>query len=408
MKKSYLMIAAVAALMASCSDNDNFKEAVDNENVLIGFETFHEKSTRAAVSAKTDLTTDNGGFGVFGYNHTDNRAVAEGSISMSTTGTTRVFNNVKVWYQDGADTDGFTYAVPKYWDKYKFYTFFAYAPWNETAVTLTEGTGKFVRTDVKSLQSTNNASSVTVGSESRVKYVEANETAVTDYLIATCVTGQKYNGTNQSEKSYTGKEKTVGFTFSHILSKLNVTVKAKDEASGHKYLGVKDIQVTSLNIENLPSTSADLTYTQTAADGVAGTFSTTNYETTLTIIGSTNALTAGPLYILDGGADGATITAPTTYIDQAFHYWVAPNTPTGTGHDKYKLNINYTINYVDGTSDPFTRTIDLSAATANFKTMAQNNIYNITVTIALDQIYFDVDAIEGWATPENNTNVELN
>ena len=148
--------------------------------------------------------------------------------------------------------------------------------------------------------------------------------------------------------------------------------------------------------------------TQTAANGVAGTFSTTNYETTLTIIGSTNALTAGPLYILDGGADGATITAPTTYIDQAFHYWVAPNTPTGTGHDKYKLNINYTINYVDGTSDPFTRTIDLSAATANFKTMAQNNIYNITVTIALDQIYFDVDAIEGWATPENNTNVELN
>lgn len=407
MKKSYLMIAAVAALMASCSDNDNFKEAVDNENVLIGFETFHEKSTRAAVSAKTDLTTDNGGFGVFGYNHTDNRAVAEGSINMSTTGTTRVFNNVKVWYQDGADTDGFTYAVPKYWDKYKFYTFFAYAPWNETAVTLTEGTGKFVRTDVKSLQSTNKASSVTVGSESRVKYVEANETAVTDYLIATCVTGQKYNGTNQNSKTYDGKEKTVGFTFSHILSKLNVTVKAKDEASGHKYLGVKDIQVTSLNIENLPNTSADLTYNQTAANAVAGTFSTTNYTTSLNIIAGDNALTTSPLYILDGGVNGSPITAPTTYIDQAFHYWVAPNTPTGEGHDKYKLNIKYTINYVDGTSDPFTRDLDLSTATTAFTTMAQNNIYNITVTIALDQIYFDVDEIVDWATAQE-TDVEFN
>lgn len=408
MKKSYLMIAAVAALLASCSDTDSFKEAVDNENVLIGFETFHEKSTRAAVTTRTDLTTDNGGFGVFGYNHTDNRAVAEGSISMSTTGTTKVFNNVKVWYQDGADTDGFTYAVPKYWDKYKFYTFFAYAPWNETAVTLTEGTGKFVRTDVKSLQSTNNASSVTVGSNSRVKYVDANETAVTDYLIATCVTGQKYNGTNQSSKTYTGKEKTVGFTFSHILSKLNVTVKAKDEASGHKYLGVKDIQVTSLNIENLPNTSADLTYNQTAANAVAGTFSTTNYTTSLNIIAGDNALTTSPLYILDGGVNGSPITAPTEYINQAFHYWVAPNTPTGEGHDKYKLNIKYTINYVDGTSDPFTRDLDLSTATTAFTTMAQNNIYNITVTIALDQIYFDVDQIVDWATPENNTDVEFN
>ena len=408
MKKSYLMIAAVAALLASCSDTDSFKEAVDNENVLIGFETFHEKSTRAAVTTRTDLTTDNGGFGVFGYNHTDNRAVAEGSISMSTTGTTKVFNNVKVWYQDGADTDGFTYAVPKYWDKYKFYTFFAYAPWNETAVTLTEGTGKFVRTDVKSLQSTNNASSVTVGSNSRVKYVDANETAVTDYLIATCVTGQKYNVTNQSSKTYTGKEKTVGFTFSHILSKLNVTVKAKDEASGHKYLGVKDIQVTSLNIENLPNTSADLTYNQTAANAVAGTFSTTNYTTSLNIIAGDNALTTSPLYILDGGVNGSPITAPTEYINQAFHYWVAPNTPTGEGHDKYKLNIKYTINYVDGTSDPFTRDLDLSTATTAFTTMAQNNIYNITVTIALDQIYFDVDQIVDWATPENNTDVEFN
>ena len=406
MKKSYLMIAAAATLLTACMGNDTFKEAVDNESVLIGFETFHEKSTKAAVSGKTDLTPENGGFGVFGYNHTDNRAVSGGSINMTTSGTTRVFHNVKVWYQSGAETDNFTYAVPKYWDKYKFYTFFAYAPWNETAISLTESTGKFERNDVKSLQSTNNASSVTVGNNNRTKYVAADETSVTDYLIATCVTGQKYNGTNQDTKEYNGKEKTVGFTFSHILSKLNVTVKAKDETSGHQYLGVEDIQVTSLNIENMPNTSANLTYTQTAADGVAGTFSTTNYETSLNIIAGSNALTAGPLYILDGGADGNPITAPTVYIDQAFHYWVAPNTPTGTDHDKYKLNINYTINYVDGISDSFTRSIDLSTATAHFTTMAQNNIYNITVTIGLDQIYFTVDQINGWVDT-NNTNVEI-
>ena len=326
---------------------------------------------------------------------------------MTTTGTTKVFNNVMVWYEDGADTDGFTYAIPKYWDKYKYYTFFAYAPFSANKVTLTETSGTFVRTDVKSLQSTNNASSVTVGSNSRVQYVAADETSVTDYLIATAVVGQKYNGTNQSGKSYEGKEKTVGFTFSHILSKLNVTVKAKDETSGHEYLGIEYIEVTSLNIENLPNTSSDLTFTQTNANAVAGTYSTTNYTTTLNIVGGDNALTAGPLYILDGGTNDTYLTAPSTYIDQAFHYWVAPNTPTGTDHDKYKLNINYTIKYVDGTTDPFTRSVDLSAASAAFNTMAQNNIYNVTVTIGLDQIYFDVDNIVGWANPEHNTNVVL-
>ena len=410
MKKSYLMIAAATIIFAACSGNDSFKEiAEDNETVKIGFETFHEKSTKAAVSAKEDLNSANGGFGVFGYNHTDKRAVANGSIDMTTTGTTTVFNNVKVWYEDNSTpTRGFTYEVPKYWDKYKYYTFFAYAPWNETTITLTPSTGKFTRTDVQSIQSTNAAtpSTVTVGSNSRTKYTDAVETSVIDYLFAVCVPQQKYAATNQT--TYDGYQKTVGFTFSHILSKLNVIVKAKNEASGHQYKGVKDIQITSLSIDNLPNTAANVTYTQTATDGVTGTFSPANYTTSLNIIGGTNALTAGPLYILDGGATGTPIIAPTTYIDQAFHYWVAPNTPTGTDHDKYKLNINYTINYVDDTVDPFTRTIDLSAETAHFTTMAQNNIYNITVTIGLDQIYFDVDEIVGWASPENNTNTEIN
>jgi len=405
MKKSYLMIAAAAAMFAACSSNDSFKE-IDNEDVLIGFETFHEKATKAAVSAGSDLTSANGGFGVFGYNHEDNRAVSNGSINMTTTGTSNVFNNVKVWYEDSnTPTKGFTYEVPKYWNKNKYYTFFAYAPWNASTVTLAPSTGKFTRTDVQSLQSTNATTTVTVGSDDRTQYTTANEASAIDYLFAVCVPQQKYAATNQT--TYTGYQKTVGFTFSHILSKLNVIVQAKDESAGHQYKGVKDIQVTSLNIENLPNAAANVTYTQTATDGAAGTFSPANYTTNLNIISGTNALTAGPLYVLDGGANGNPVTAPTTYINQSFHYWVAPNTPTGTDHDTYKLNINYTINYVDNVSDSFTRTIVLSTESAAFTAMAQNYIYNITVTIGLDQIYFNVDAINGWATPQD-TNVEIN
>lgn len=406
MKKNYLLIAAAAALFAACAETDNFKE-IDTEDVLIGFETFHEKATKAAVSAGSDLTSANGGFGVFGYNHDDSRTVSSGSINMTTAGTSNVFNNVKVWYENASTlTKGFTYDVPKYWNKNKYYTFFAYAPWNESTVTLAETTGKFTRTDVQSLQSTNATTTVTVGSNDRTQYTTANETSAIDYLFAVCVSQQKYAATNQS--TYTGYQKTVGFTFSHILSKLNVTVQAKDESTGHEYKGVKDIQVTSLNIENLPNAAANVTYTQTATDDVAGDFTPAHYTTNLNIISGTNALTAGPLYVLDGGANGTPVTAPTTYINQAFHYWVAPNSPDpdDNAHNKYKLNINYTINYVDNVSDSFTRTIDLSTESAAFTTMAQNYIYNITVTIGLDQIYFNVDAINGWATPQN-TNVEI-
>ena len=415
MKKSYLMIAAAVLTFAACSNNDYVKEIVDeNEAVLIGFETFHEKATKAAVNTAANLTDANGGFGVFGFNHTDNKTVSSGSIDVSAANT--VFNNVKVWYSAGADTKEFTYEVPKYWDKYKYYTFFAYAPYNASTVSLTKTTGKFTRTDVASLQSTNSTTTVTVGSNSRTKYDAADETGVVDYLIAVCVPGQKYAATNQS--GYTGYEKTVGFTFNHILSKLNVNVQAKNEATtGHQYKGVSDIQVSSLFIENLPNVSSSVTYTQTNADGALGTFTPANYTTNLNIIGGTNATTAGPLYILDGGASGSPIVAPTTYINQNFHYFVAPNTPTGTDHDKYYLNIAYTINYVDGTSDPFTRRVDLSAltaagvnpavATTAFTSMVQNYVYNINVTIGLDQIYFAVDEVTDWATAVN-TDVTIN
>jgi hypothetical protein len=36
--------------------------------------------------------------------------------------------------------------------------------------------------------------------------------------------------------------------------------------------------------------------------------------------------------------------------------------------------------------------------------MAQNNIYNVIVTIGLDQIYFTVDEVKPWIT---NTNTEV-
>ena len=279
MKKSYLMIAAAAALLAACSSNDTFKdEFVGNETELIGFETYHAKSTKAAVNSPSNLTDENGGFGVYGFKHLNDRAATSGVIDLSDVDASNVnyvspiFDNVKVWYVSGEKTKDFTYAVPKYWDKLKYYTFCAYAPQVAKATSTTTGisfdqaTGKFTRDDILALQKVNSTSTVTVGTNDRTQYGDADESEVIDYLIAPYVPHQKSGATNQSEKDYEGKNLTVGFTFSHILSKLNVTVKAKNEASGHKYTGVTDIEVTKLNITNLPNNAEVATYAQNKCD----------------------------------------------------------------------------------------------------------------------------------------------
>lgn len=426
MKKSYLMIAAAAALFAACAKTDTIKdEFAGNETELIGFETYHAKSTKAAVTTQSDLTTTNGGFGVYGFKHLNNRTATNGAVNVSHDATavaadgdnfvTPIFENVKVWYDASAPTDKFTYAVPKYWDKLKFYTFFAYAPQvdeatgSSTGISLDPATGKFTRNDILALQKVNSTSTVTVGTNNRTQYGAADESDVIDYLIAPFVPSQKSGATNQDSKQYTGKNLTVGFTFSHILSKLNVTVKAKDESStagGHEYSGVQDIIINALNIENLPNNAEVAEYAQNNCDQVEGRWTPANYSSTLYIVDGTNPTSANDLWILDGGSiSGTTITNPTNYINQTFHYYVAPNTPASGNN--YTLNIDYTINYVDGTVEPYSRSIDLSQESAAFTAMAQNNIYNIIVTIGLDQIYFTVDNINSWEPDDDSNDTDI-
>lgn len=465
MKKSYLMIASVAALFAACAEKETFREIDNNETELIGFYTYHGKATKAAINAAEDLTRDattkEGGFGVYGYKHANDGAYTLNSNKIAwadNVDSTRIFDNVQVYYiglnnpNDGFQ--GFKYDLPKYWDKTKTYVFFAYAPYaakktsNVAGVSFDNATGLFTRNDIKSYQQTNDTILKTLadGTTKRVQYtLTPDESRVTDYLIAPYVPGQKYNGTNQSGKSYAEayKKKTVGFTFYHILSKLNVTVKVKDseikDESGHKFAGVQDIQITKLNIENLPNDSTATGYVYykqgTVTEGANATVPTAtfsqnadgtalNFNTSLNIIADdsdsnvadgdkTNALTTNALYILDGGSmdNSGIITNPTDTISQRFHYFIAPNTLAANA--KHILNIDYAVTYVDGTVDKFVREIDLSntdnltPGSAAFTNMEQNNIYNLTVIIDLEEILFTVDKVMDWVD-NSNTETEIN
>ena len=396
MKKSYLMIAAAATLLTACMGNDTFKE-IANEDVMIGFETFHEKATKATstgeISGPTNFTKAHGGFGVWGYKGTPaNIVAASGSpatVDISTVANFNpVFQNVQVWYENASEPSrGFKYAVPKYWDKNMEYIFFAYAPYDAEHAHLDLTTGNITIDDIASIQNI----STSTGSGEDLVFSGTSTTSVTDYLMASYEYDQKLNATNQISQDYELKGQTVGFTFGHMLSKLQINLQAKEA-----YSGIASLKVTNLSIENMPSSaSTKASFTQTSPAAPAGVYTPSNYTSSLSIIGASGTSTSD-LYILKGGSmSGETVTAPSVQ-NQSFYYYVAPNAPTGTGTDKYLLNISYTITYTDGITDDVVITdVDLSSKLAS---LLQNNSYILTIKVALNQIYFTVDAVTGWTT----------
>ena len=421
MKKSYLMIAAAAALFAACAEKDTFKD-VATEDVLIGFETFHEKATKAtatdAIDSKDDLTKAHGGFGVWGYKGAPSSVgAASGTPAVAdVSGFTPVFSNVQVWYDGTSDTRGFTYAVPKYWDKAMEYIFFAYAPHDANNATIDDKTGKITIANIPSIQDV----STPTGSGQTLVYDGSTTTSVIDYLMATYVTEQKLvaenkattpQGTNQNygngtQITYTGQQQTVGLTFGHMLSKLQINLQASEQYSGVEY-----IKVDALSIERMPaSASTKASFTQTSPTAPAGAYTPNTYASELKVIG-TNGTSTSSLYILKDGAlanDGVTITPPTKQ-NQSFNYYVAPNvadnSTTTDVTEKYLLNITYTIHYVDGITEEVTKEdIDLSEKLTE---LLQNNQYSLTIKVALNQIYFDVIEITDWVTPVDAQEIEV-
>ena len=446
MKKYYLFAAAVTMLTA-CTNSEKMTNDLSYDGpVMIGFETFHEKSTKAAVTDAIadpeDFTRDNGGFGVWGYkgDPTDIKPAEDPNYGVEGDNVdhtlivdvydedtyTTIFENVSNNYTT-TPTQGFTYTVPKYWDKGSEYIFFAYAPYDATKASIDRSTGNITIEDIASIQDVsthidnkaNNDENDDL--EKNLQYTGSNTTGITDYLMATYVTEQKLvaenttateQGTNQNYGvnnaiRYDGQEQTVGFTFGHMLSKFKINL-----LPSARYSGVQYIKVDALSIENMPTltSTAKTVFTQTSPTAPAGTYNPNYYSTDLVVIG-TNGTSTSSLYILKDGSiseSGETVTEPTEQVQQ-FNYYVAPskanNEATTDATEKYLLNIAYTIHYVDGIEETVTISdTDLSGKLSQFQ---QNYQYTLNIKIGLNQIYFTVDAVTDWQTPIDEQTIEI-
>ena len=454
MKKFYLIATAVTMLTA-CTNSEKMTNDLSYDGpVMIGFETFHEKATKATPTGeiidKTKLTKDHGGFGVWGYKGApDDIVAASGSpnktvdVSNPESPTaenpakyTTIFENVQVWYvgndYTATPSQGFTYKVPKYWDKGMEYIFFAYAPYDATNASINRETGNITIANIASIQDASSSNASSTPADDALVFSGSNTTGLTDYLMATYVTNQKLAeknttataiGTNQNyvdtehgKNEYTYQEQTVGFTFGHMLSRIIINLQAASQ-----YEGVKTMKVSYLSIKNMPEVNTDVTtFNQISPTAPDGEYTTTTWPgKTLQIINTNstsdanaNATSKKELYILKGGygknvvGETETVTinpnemtaiVPPTYQNQSFYYYVAPNAPSGTSEaktDHYYLDINYTIKYVDDVEENVViQNVDLNSKLAS---MLQNNSYTLTIKVGLNQIYFTVDAVTGW------------
>ena len=261
MKKSYLLVAAAALAMASCTNDELNVGGVPQTGQLpeggVGFDAYAQRGvTRAGQAgvmaldklklAPNKTTQQGGGFGVFGY-YTDNNDYEQSRVPDF------MYNQLVEWDETG---NYWKYEPIKYWpneygsnaesDDADKVTFFAYAPY-----VYTNGSGKIDRQqgdDLASYGITGMSRNSQAG-DPIVKYIASFEAdksvdllwgvvgtteAAADYWSLTNTGAQTFqegypwmNVMRPAEaKTQQAAQQRVKFTFAHALTQLSLNVDA--------------------------------------------------------------------------------------------------------------------------------------------------------------------------------------
>ena len=203
--KKLLIISLALVTITSCSKEQTIEQP---DPVSIGFDNIHvDNSTRA-----NDLTADNiEDFGVYGFVE---------ALSSNTEGL--LFENVKV-KKEGSD---FKYSPVQYWIGNAQYYFAAMAPytnanWSYTSTDAQNGTVKFMNNEAGANQ---------------------------DLLFA-------YTKPEVTNESITTKPAKVGFTFSHMLSRVKFSFTNGFETGSNISLKITGVTITDAQKEGTLSIS---------------------------------------------------------------------------------------------------------------------------------------------------------
>lgn len=331
MKKNSLLTALAVTLVAGFSACTDSEEVARVEPKSLDFSVFANKTTRAVENTGT-LNTSGKAFGVWGYS------------TYSGVNTT-VFDDQEVKH----DGSAWGYSPLKYWDNLSTYKFYAYFPYGNSGVTISNGL-----------------------------------ISVTDFTVENAPADQVDLMIADEVSRAAGATSAVEFNFNHILSNINFTFK-----KGTK-VGATKITITSLKLYGMDNKGS---FSQTATSASAGswTLSGTNVVT---------SATAQELASTYGDVLHSILATPNTIA-----YSNMLLIPQGT--DNVKLDVAYTLGEI-GAEQPFARTLELkfdaAAGPNNPASWLQNQKITYNFTIDADAILFGDPVVEEW-TPDTTSEV---
>lgn len=344
MKKNYFMLALASMMMAACANNDLVDDLVKEEvPQAIGFETFAQKATRATENSKDeyslyslDLKDHHTSFKVWGYKNVQ---------------TGYVFDGKDVSYAE--DKWGYTGLV--YWDKAATsYEFYAAAPATASLWTLN-----------KNVEATQSDDYFTISSNYTV-----NAHSIDDLAFQ-----NSFSGTSNAVDLMIADKKNVPTTdfgdavqlnFTHILSRLNITV-SKDATMDDQTVTLKSL--TLYNVNNQGTFDESRASGTTLSNGTNVRWETNNDVTTyngstekvLKFVSSENPLPPGavttPEYMLQSLIMPQTAAVETVNLDG-----------TSTSLQEPYFTIVYTITD-NGNTEQFSASYNLASA---FKVTGSN------------------------------------
>ena len=369
MKKSYLMIAAVAAIFAACGGNDIFRE-VDTQDAVIGFgHSATEKATRAELDMGWFRTANNG-FGVYGYKND-----------------AAIFTNENVYCSYATAPYFWSHTTIRFWDKAASdaYDFYAYAPFTGTNNTA----------------GTNPTFNKTTGfTFTGIPVIADIATTGADKAVANAVLDIDYNDARlhkvHQESATSPTVPTVQFVFNHILSKLSFKIKTDIPAHDAQTNPTATFTVKKVEID-FPSATG-VQWAETASGDPAGKTTYSEYA------------------VKDGTYDftvfegSQTVTNTAAEMTDAKTFIVTPVNTTQTKHE-FEVKVTYDILYKDGTTETgciATGTIGTGTPATNTYTPAQNQYYIAVININPEKIEFCVEDVNGWDPVTETDPVDVN
>ena len=385
MRKSFYILAAAATMLTSCAQTEKINnDLLNNEQAVIGFASYSEKTTRGEVNNPATLEYYHGTFAVYGtkknkHDATDIQYVFGGKATAA-----GIQEGVTCTYQNQADAvlGDWKYTDPRIWDKQADYDFIAYAPalagntiryYYNAANEVGDNGNRFKTSSAYILTGTNLQATATQAE--KTKGFNADNTDL-DLMIS-----------GSEAQDGASHDTYVNLAFKHILSKFNVTI-AQAESLYNSDVTIKEVTITGL----MDKGSYDqANYDNTANPMVSGWTADTESNTYKLIYNKAGGQMLDKGQYVDHDNDNST---PDVYEAGDPYFFIESIVmPQDIADDAVTLNIKY--NITTGThSEDFEYELDLYDVAALHQFYDGYN-YFLNFTISPDPIKFDA-TVSTW------------